>query len=78
FFNKLVGKGFTLLERKIIYLYYYENLTMGLIGEIVNMSESRVSQLHGDLLLKLKDKISKNPNYFSNDIYEFIKTSSKN
>lgn len=78
FFNKLVGKGFTLLERKIIYLYYYENLTMSLIGEIVNMSESRVSQLHGDLLFKLKNKILKNPNYFSNDIYDFIKTTSKN
>ena len=77
FFNKLVGKGFTRLERRIIFLYYYENLTMGSIGEIVKMSESRVSQLHSTLLDKLKNKVLKNPEYFSNDIFAFIKTSVK-
>jgi len=75
FFNKLLGKNFSKLERKIIYMYYYENLTMDKISKQLKMSESRVSQLHTSLIEKLKDKINRNPNYFSDDIYNIMNNS---
>jgi len=66
FFNKLVGKNFSHLERKIIYLYYYEGLSMDMIAERIHLSESRVSQMHNNCMPRLKDKIKRNPDYFSN------------
>lgn len=72
FFNKLLGKDFSKIERQIIYMYYYENLTMEKIAKRLDMSESRISQLHQVLIQRLKDKIDRNPDYFSNDIYKFI------
>lgn len=65
FFCKLLGSGFSREEQKIIYFYYYENLTMEDIGTKMSYSESRVSQIHANALLKLKDKINRNPVYFS-------------
>lgn len=76
FFNKLLGKNFSSLERKIIYMYYYQNLTMDIVAQKVNLSESRVSQIHTNLLPRLRDKIERNPNYFSKDISSFISSSS--
>lgn len=72
FFNKLLGKDFSKTEQKIIYMYYYENFTMGKIAKRLDMSESRISQLHQILIKRLRDKIYRNPEYFSSDIYEFI------
>ncbi len=72
FRNKLIGKGFSKLEQKILSYYYYKNLTMDRIAEKLNMSESRISQIHKSLLPRLKDKILRNPRYFSNDIYTII------
>lgn len=34
-------------EKKVLILYYYENLTLKEIGEVMGVTESRVSQLHG-------------------------------
>jgi len=78
FFNKLLGKGFTDIERKIIYCYYWENLNMYDISNIFHLSESRVSQMHKKALPKLKKKIEKNPNYFGEDILNFIKQNKNN
>lgn len=64
FLHKLIGKNFSQLEQKIVYLYYYKNYTMEEIAEKVKMSESRVSQIHKEVLPRLKDKILRNPNYF--------------
>ncbi|HUS49151.1 MAG TPA: sigma-70 family RNA polymerase sigma factor, partial [Candidatus Paceibacterota bacterium] len=69
FFNKLLSKNFSEIEREIIFLYYYEDLTMDLIAEILDMSESRISQIHKDVLPRLKEKIKRNPKYFSVDVY---------
>ncbi|MEF3255627.1 MAG: FliA/WhiG family RNA polymerase sigma factor [Deferribacterales bacterium] len=44
-------------ERLIITLYYYEELTMKEIGEILDLSESRVSQIHSDVIKRLKKKL---------------------
>lgn len=42
-------------ERVVITLYYYEELNMKEIAHIMGLSLSRVSQIHGKALLKLKD-----------------------
>lgn len=47
-------------EKKIISLYYFEELTLKEIGMVIGVSESRVSQLHSRALLKLKNKLSIN------------------
>lgn len=45
-------------ENKVITLYYYEELTYKEIGKLLNISESRVSQLHTKAIIRLKSKIS--------------------
>lgn len=47
-------RGLTRAERLILTLYYYENMTMKEIGNILEMSESRVSQMHSNLLLRMR------------------------
>ncbi|MGN0431623.1 MAG: FliA/WhiG family RNA polymerase sigma factor [Lachnospiraceae bacterium] len=44
-------------ERKVILLYYYEELTLKEISNILEVSESRVSQLHTRALQKMKEKM---------------------
>lgn len=43
-------------ERIIISLYYYEELTQKEIAEVLGVSEGRVSQLHSQALINLKNK----------------------
>jgi RNA polymerase sigma factor for flagellar operon FliA len=43
-------------ERLVIALYYYENLTLREIGEILGVTESRVSQLHTKAVLSLRSR----------------------
>lgn len=77
FLNKLISKSFSPLEQKIIYFYYYKNFTMEQIGEKVNMSESRVSQIHTNILPRLRSKIERNPTFFKEDIEKYIKREGK-
>ena len=44
-------------EQLILQLYYYENLNFKEIGAVLEISESRISQLHGHILIKLKSYI---------------------
>ena len=46
-------------EQKVILLYYYEELTLKEISNILEVSESRVSQLHTKALAKMKTKMGK-------------------
>lgn len=46
-------------ERLMISLYYYEELTMKEIGAVLEITESRVSQIHSKAVLKLKLKLKK-------------------
>lgn len=46
-------------EKKVILLYYYEDLTLKEISNILEVSESRVSQLHTKALSKMKTKLGK-------------------
>lgn len=47
-------------ERVIMVLYYQENMTLKEIGQTINMSESRVCQLHAQAIMKLKNILSEN------------------
>ena len=44
-------------ERTVISLYYYEELTLKEIGEILGFTESRICQIHTKAILKLRTKI---------------------
>ena len=46
-------------ERLVIALYYYEELTLKEIGQVLELSESRVSQLHTKAVLGLRAKLRK-------------------
>jgi RNA polymerase sigma factor for flagellar operon FliA len=45
-------------EKLVIALYYYENLTLREIGEVLRVSESRVSQLHTKAVIGLRANLS--------------------
>lgn len=47
-------------EKLIISLYYYEELTYKEIGHILKLSESRISQIHSRVLIKIKNCLIKN------------------
>lgn len=58
--TKVLGEALELLtekEQKVITLYYYEDLTLKEISNILEVSESRVSQLHTRALQKMKGKM---------------------
>ena len=50
----LMTKGLSRAERLILVLYYYEDMTMKEIGQTLDLSESRVSQMHSSILMRLK------------------------
>ena len=50
----LITKGLSRAERLIVILYYYEEMTMKEIGSTLDLSESRVSQMHSSILQRLK------------------------
>lgn len=58
--KKILAQALELLtekERKVILLYYYEELTLKEISNILEVSESRISQLHTRALQKMKGKL---------------------
>jgi RNA polymerase sigma factor for flagellar operon FliA len=56
---RLVTKGLNRNERLIIILYYYEELTMKEIGATLDLSESRVSQMHSSIVQRLQKQLGK-------------------
>lgn len=58
--KKILGEALNLLtekERTVVVLYYYEELTLKEISNVLEVSESRVSQLHTKALGKMKNKM---------------------
>ncbi|NPA52922.1 MAG: FliA/WhiG family RNA polymerase sigma factor [Aquificae bacterium] len=51
-------------ERLVISLYYYEELSMKEIGEVLGLTESRISQIHTKTMMKIRNMIHK---YLSNE-----------
>ena len=45
-------------ERTVLSLYYYEDLTMREIGQVLGVSEQRVGQINQKLIRKLREKLS--------------------
>ncbi len=44
-------------EKKVVVLYYYEDLTLKEIGEVLDVTESRISQLHTKAIMRLRGKL---------------------
>lgn len=63
--QKLLNSNFTKLEKKIMYLHYMEGYTMKEISQLTGYSESRISQMHAEILVRLQKKIDRNPDYAS-------------
>jgi len=63
---KLVTRGLNRNERLIVILYYYEEMTMKEIGSTLNLSESRVSQMHSSIVQRLQAQLSKRKGEFNN------------
>lgn len=47
-------KGLAREERLVLLLYYFEEMTMAEIGTVLKLSESRVSQIHKEILIRLR------------------------
>jgi len=56
---RLVTRGLNQSERLIIILYYYEQLTMKEIGATLDLSESRVSQMHSSIVQRLQNQLAR-------------------
>lgn len=63
--KNLLTKGLTRAERLIIVLYYYEEMTMKEIGATLDLSESRVSQMHSSIVARLKAQMNNHKKEFS-------------
>jgi len=53
----LMTRGLTRAERLILILYYFEEMTMKEIGMTLDLSESRVSQMHSSILKRLREQL---------------------
>lgn len=51
-----LAKGLAREERLVLILYYFEDMTMAEIGSVLNLSESRVSQIHKEILQRLRQR----------------------
>ena len=56
--KEMLTKGLSRAEKLILVLYYYEEMTMKEIGATLDLSESRVSQMHSSILARLKAQMS--------------------
>lgn len=56
--KELMTRGLSRAERLIIILYYFEEMTMKEIGATLDLSESRVSQMHSSILARLRAQMA--------------------
>jgi RNA polymerase sigma factor for flagellar operon FliA len=63
--KNLLTKGLTRAEKLIIILYYYEEMTMKEIGATLDLSESRVSQMHSSIVARLKAQMNSRKKEFA-------------
>ncbi|MBL0922549.1 MAG: FliA/WhiG family RNA polymerase sigma factor [Phycisphaerales bacterium] len=65
--KELITKGLSRAERLIVILYYYEEMTMKEIGQTLDLSESRVSQMHSSILMRLKAQMQSRSRDFDDE-----------
>ncbi len=63
----LVIRGLNRAERLIVVLYYYEHMTMKEIGATLDLSESRVSQMHSSILVRLRTQLESRRKEFATE-----------
>ena len=63
--KELITKVLSRAERLIIILYYFEEMTMKEIGATLDLSESRVSQMHSSILARLKAQMQNKKKEFN-------------
>lgn len=56
--REFVCRGLSRAERIIIVFYYFEEMTMREIGDVLGLEESRISQLHSAILSRLKQRLN--------------------
>jgi RNA polymerase sigma factor for flagellar operon FliA len=57
--REVATKGLSDKERRVVAMYYFDGLTMKEIGAILNISESRVCQIHSQVLKLLRERYKK-------------------
>lgn len=55
--REIMARDLSRVERLILVLYYYEEMTMKEIGATLDLSESRVSQMHSAILARLRNRM---------------------
>jgi len=65
--RELITKGLSKTERLIMILYYYEEMTMKEIGATLDLSESRVSQMHSAIIERLRAQLKDRKPEFTRD-----------
>jgi RNA polymerase sigma factor for flagellar operon FliA len=66
--KELIMRGLSRAERLIVLLYYYEEMTMKEIGRTLELSESRVSQMHSAIIKRLKTHLLERKREFETEI----------
>lgn len=56
--TEYVSKGLAKEERLVLMLYYFEDMTMAEIGSVLKLSESRVSQIHKEILQRVRKRLN--------------------
>jgi RNA polymerase sigma factor for flagellar operon FliA len=58
--KKIISEALSKLSKKeqlVMSLYYYEELTLKEIAEVLNLTESRICQIHSQIIIKLRTKL---------------------
>ncbi|MAW61586.1 MAG: FliA/WhiG family RNA polymerase sigma factor [Planctomycetes bacterium] len=64
---EVITRSLSEKERSILYMYYQEGLNLREIGEELNLTESRVCQIHGNVIRRLRDRLSDQREQFDED-----------
>jgi RNA polymerase sigma factor for flagellar operon FliA len=66
--KELIMRGLSRAERLIVLLYYYEEMTMKEIGATLDLSESRVSQMHSAIIKRLRSHLQNRSQEFEEEL----------
>ena len=59
--REFITKSLTRAERLLVLLYYCEDMTMKQIGKTLDLSESRICQMHTSIMARLRAHLSRHP-----------------